>query len=46
MFEDIETELVFQTDDTIEEYTVDLSETDAIPPVIERLCNWLDMIDN
>jgi len=46
MFEDFEPELVFQADDSIEEYSVEPPETDVITPIVERFCSWLETIDN
>ena len=45
MYKDLDTELIIQADDSIEEYPVETSEIEDAPPLSERLCSWLEAID-
>jgi hypothetical protein len=45
MFEDIEPDLVFQSDEAFDDHFIEAPEIDIIPPTVERLWNWLDTVD-
>lgn len=45
MYKDLEPELIVQSDETVEEFSIETSETDVIFPLSERLSSWLDIVD-
>ena len=45
MYKDFEPELNVQADDIIDEYPIETTEIDVVPPLVERLYTWLEIID-
>ncbi len=46
MYKDPEPELIVYIDDTIDEISMETSEIDENPPLVERFNEWLEIIDN
>jgi len=45
MLKDLEPEVNVQADDAIDEYPIETTEIDSVPPLVERLYTWLEIID-
>lgn len=45
MYKDLEPELNVQADEAVDEYPIEVTEIDTVPPLVERLHSWLEIID-
>ena len=45
MYKDLESELMGQAEETVEEFSIETTEADVTPSLNERLFSWLESID-